>query len=245
MSQSTKNSAKSDPSIEPGLEPGIDPGIENSVAEATIDPNESLGDQTGDELGEEQAETISDDSEAAGEQVSSEESEDSMDSDFDDHSREQLVEQLVDTQNQIAEMQDGYVRAKAEVENIQRRSQNEMVSARKYAIEGFAQELLTVLDSLDQASKVEMDQGNGEAVVKMQEGLELTVKLFAKVMEKFGVTAVEADTGVKFDPEIHQAISMVESTEVPADHILSVMQKGFLIKDRLLRPAMVVIAKNA
>ena len=165
-----------------------------------------------------------------------------------DDSREDLMEKLVAAHSQIDELKDGYIRAKAEMENIRRRSQNEMISARKYAIEGFAQELLSVVDSLDQATRVEMDKPNGEAAINMKEnmkqGLELTLKQFDKVMEKFGVIAVEAEPGVKFNPEVHQAISVVASDEVEPEHIVNVMQKGFSLKDRLLRPAMVVIAKS-
>lgn len=163
---------------------------------------------------------------------------------FEEDSREDLIEKLIAARNQITEMKNGYVRAKADVENIRRRSQNEIISARKYAIEKFAQELLGVLDSLDQASKVEMDETSSEPVSKMKEGLELTLKQFATAMEKFGITLVEASTGTKFNPDLHQAISVVPTDEVEPDHILSVMQKGFLLKDRLLRPAMVVIAQS-
>ena len=165
-------------------------------------------------------------------------------SEFEGDSREGLIEKLISAQNQLIEMKNGYIRAKADVENIRRRSQNEIISARKYAIEKFAQELLGVLDSLDQASKVEMGDTNSEPVSKMKEGLELTLKQFATAMEKFGIMAVEASPGLKFNPEVHQAISMVPTMEVEPDHILCVMQKGFLLKDRLLRPAMVVIAQS-
>ncbi len=157
----------------------------------------------------------------------------------------QLLEKLASAQSRIEELNERYIRAKAEMENIRRRSQNEVISVRKYAIDGFAQELLSVADSLNQATRVDMDKSNAEVVINMKEGLELTLKQFDKVMEKFGVIAVEAAPGVAFNPEIHQAISVVESDEVTPEHILNVMQKGFLLKDRLLRPAMVVIAKSA
>ncbi len=170
---------------------------------------------------------------------------DSFESGLEGASREEIIGMLNDRNSEIDEMKDGYIRAKAEVENVRRRSQKEIVSARKYAIEGFAQELLSVIDSLDQASKVEMDESSGEAVVKMKEGLELTRKQLKNAMEKFGVSEVEAAPGVKFDPAVHQAISMVESREIEPEHILDVMQTGFTLKDRLLRPAMVVIAKSA
>ncbi len=164
---------------------------------------------------------------------------------FSEASREDLIEKLVSARERIAEMEDGYMRAKAEVENIRRRSQNEIVSARKYAIKDFAQELLSVVDSLDRASQVEMDGTSSEPVSKMKEGLELTMKQFFTAMEKSGIMAVEAAPGIKFNSDLHHAIGTAPPTdEVEPDQILSVMQKGFLLKDRLLRPAMVVIAKK-
>ncbi len=163
-------------------------------------------------------------------------------------SKTELTEKLNIAHEQIDELKESYIRAKAETENIRRRSQNEIISARKYAIDGFAHELLSVVDSLDHATRVEMDtlteEVNEGALVKMKEGLELTLKQLSRVMEKFGVTAVEAAPGVKFNPEIHQAISLFASDEIAPEHIVEVMQKGFLLKDRLLRPAMVVIAER-
>ena len=164
---------------------------------------------------------------------------------FENDSRQDLIDKLVVARDRITEMQEGYARARADVENIRRRSQNEIISARKYAIEKFARELLGALDSLDQASKVEMDEAGSEPVSKMKEGLELTLKQFATAMEKFGITSVAASPGMKFNPDLHQAVSVASTDEVEPDHILSVMQKGFLLKDRLLRPAMVVIAKGS
>ena len=155
---------------------------------------------------------------------------------------EDLAAALLDAREELQSMKDGFLRAQAEVENIRRRSQNEIQSARKYAVEGFAQELLSVKDSLDQAAQVELSEAAGDAVVKMKEGLELTLKQLETALAKFAVEEVEAGPGVKFNPEHHQAISMVPSEDVPSDHIVSVMQKGFLLKDRLLRPAMVVVA---
>ena len=143
---------------------------------------------------------------------------------------------------QNAQMKDGLLRARAEVENIRRRSQNEIVATRKFAIEGFAQELLGVRDSLDRASSVALDEGAGEAVRQMKEGLGLTLKQFDLAMSRFAVVEVEAAPGVRFDPERHQAISTAPCGDIDADHIVSVVQKGFLLKERLLRPAMVVVA---
>ena len=154
----------------------------------------------------------------------------------------ELAAALTTAREEISDMKDGFLRAKAEMENIRRRSQNEVVNARKYAVEGFAQELLNVKDSLDQAALVELDESESEAVVKMKEGLMLTLKQLETALGKFSVTEVEAAPGVKFNPEHHQAISMLPSEEIESNHIIDVMQKGFLLKDRLLRPAMVAVA---
>ena len=162
---------------------------------------------------------------------------------YDALSKSELIKELQVANQQLSEVKDGFLRAKADVENIRRRSQNEVVSARKYAVEGFAQELLSVKDSLDQAAKVDLDSATEAALPKMKEGLELTSKQLEATFTRFSVTEVEAGPGVKFNPEFHQAISMVPGGEIESDHIVDVMQKGFLLKDRLLRPAMVVVAQ--
>ncbi len=159
-------------------------------------------------------------------------------------SHEELLARLNEINTENAQMKDGLLRSKAEMENIRRRSQNEIVAARKFAIEGFAQELLGVKDSLDQASSVELDESASEAVQKMKEGLNLTLKQLDLAMTRFAVVEVEAGPGVRFDPQLHQAISMTPSDEVEANHIVAVVQKGFQLKDRLLRPAMVVVAED-
>lgn len=143
---------------------------------------------------------------------------------------------------EIADLKDKFLRAKAENENIRRRAENDVASARKYAVETFATEVLSVRDSLDLARSVELDHGSDEAVQKMYEGIDLTLKLMDSVLAKFGITLVDPQ-GEKFDPARHQAISVMTSEQVPANHVVSVVQKGYLLRDRLLRPAMVVVAK--
>ena len=170
---------------------------------------------------------------------------DGADDDADDFaalSPQALIEHLNEAKAETARLKDGLLRARAEVENIRRRSQNEIVAARKFAIEGFAQELLGVRDSLDRASSVELDEGALDAVQQMKEGLGLTLKQLDIAMAKFAVVEVEAGPGVRFDPERHQAISTATSGDIEAGHIVAVVQKGFLLKERLLRPAMVVVA---
>ena len=162
--------------------------------------------------------------------------------DFAALSPQALIEHLNEAKAETARLKDGLLRARAEVENIRRRSQNEIVAARKFAIEGFAQELLGVRDSLDRASSVELDEGAGDAVQQMKEGLGLTLKQLDIAMAKFAVVEVEAGPGVRFDPERHQAISTATAADIEAGHIVAVVQKGFLLKERLLRPAMVVVA---
>jgi len=158
---------------------------------------------------------------------------------------EKLIAKLQQSQTEHAEAHDGLLRARAEIENVRRRSQNEIVAARKFAIEGFARELLGVRDSLERAAAVALDEGASEPVGQMKEGLGLTLKQFDLALARFAVVEVEAAPGTRFDPECHQAISTAASDEFEADHIVSVVQKGFLLKERLLRPAMVIVAQKA
>ncbi len=159
-------------------------------------------------------------------------------------SREVLIDSLQKSQAQLLEAQDSFLRAKAEVENIRRRSEQEVSKARKFAVESFASELLTVKDSLDLASNVELDEQTGGAVKGMQEGLGLTRRQLQNVFEKFGISPVDPEYGEKLNPDLHQAMSLQESAEVAPNHILQVIQKGFTLNQRLLRPAMVIVAKT-
>lgn len=151
-------------------------------------------------------------------------------------------------QAEADENRDNYLRAAAELENLRRRNEQDVAQAHKFAIERFAQEVLTVRDSLELACAVEMDPEEGaddqpKAVLnKMHEGLDLTLKQLEGVFEKFNMVLLDP-IGEKFDPDQHQAMSMVESADVEPNHVLSVVQKGCLLNDRLLRPAMVIIAK--
>jgi len=155
-----------------------------------------------------------------------------------------LMSQLEAAQAEIAEHKDRYMRAAAEAENIRRRADNDIASARKFAIEGFASEILAVRDSLEIANSLEIKEDDAGAVAKMKEGLELTLKQLDNALSKFSIEAVEPDKGDKLDPERHQAMSTQESENVEPNHIVSVIQKGYMIHDRLLRPAMVVVARK-
>ncbi len=157
---------------------------------------------------------------------------------------DQLRAELEQARTEAGENLDRFLRAKAEAENTRRRAEADVMAAHKYALDRFAAEIISVRDSLDLARMVELPKDTSPAVLKMHEGLDLTLKLMDSVFQKFGVTLLDPK-GQKFDPERHQAISMVESVEVPPGHVVSVVQKGYLLNDRLLRPAMVVVARAA
>lgn len=150
------------------------------------------------------------------------------------------VEEL---QGKLSEAEDRFIRAKAEIENTRRRAEIDVANAHKYAIERFATEVLAVKDSLELAKAVDLEQDNEVAVEKMFEGVDLTLKLLGTIFEKFSVQELNPQAGEKFDPERHQAMGMQESDEVAPNRVVSVMQKGYLLNERLLRPAMVLVAK--
>ena len=139
---------------------------------------------------------------------------------------------------------DKSLRAQAEVENIRRRTSNEQINIRKYAIEGFASELLAVKDSLDLAEQVELSEDNKDVIGKMQEGLSLTLRQLQTVFEKFSIEIIAPEKGEKLNPEMHQAMTVQPSDEVEPNCVLEIIQKGYKLHDRLLRPAMVIIARK-
>jgi molecular chaperone GrpE len=142
---------------------------------------------------------------------------------------------LAEAQAQITELSENFLRAKAETENVRRRAAEDVTKARKFAIEGFAEHLLPVLDSLEAA----LADTSGDAT-KLREGVELTLRQLTSAMEKGRVTVLNP-VGEKFDPHRHQAISMVPA-EQEANTVVSVLQKGYVIADRVLRPALVTVA---
>ncbi|MCU2484704.1 nucleotide exchange factor GrpE [Enterobacter hormaechei subsp. steigerwaltii] len=148
-----------------------------------------------------------------------------------------LEAQLVEAQNRE---RDGVLRIKAEMENLRRRTELDVEKALKFALEKFVNELLPVIDSLDRALEV-ADKANPDNAA-MIEGIELTLKSMLDVVRKFGVEVI-ADTDVPLDPNVHQAIAMVESEDVAAGNVLGVMQKGYTLNGRTIRAAMVTVAK--
>ncbi|HHL3258902.1 MAG: nucleotide exchange factor GrpE [Citrobacter sp.] len=153
-------------------------------------------------------------------------------------------EKIANLEAQLAEAEtrerDSVLRIKAEMENLRRRTELDVEKAHKFALEKFVNELLPVLDSLDRALEV-ADKDN-DAMAAMIEGIELTRKSMLDVVAKFGVQVV-ADIDVPMDPNVHQAIAMVESDDVAAGNVLMVMQKGYTLNGRTIRAAMVSVAK--
>jgi molecular chaperone GrpE len=153
-------------------------------------------------------------------------------------------EKIADLEAQLVEAQtrerDGVLRIKAEMENLRRRTELDVEKAHKFALEKFVNELLPVIDSLERALEV-ADKDNAD-MASMVEGIELTLKSMLDVVKKFGVEVV-AETNVPLDPNVHQAIAMVESEDVAAGNVLGVMQKGFTLNGRTIRAAMVTVAK--
>jgi len=173
---------------------------------------------------------------------------------------ETLKAELEAAQAQAAENLDRFMRAKAETENVRRRAETDVASAHKFAIERFALEMLAVKDSLERARDMQgsisaaggrmpgaatVDLKTSDAALeKMFEGIDLTLKLMDSIFQKFALTEINPAKGDKFDPEKHQAMSAQDNAEVPPNHVLMALQKGYLLNNRLLRPALVIVAKT-
>jgi molecular chaperone GrpE len=155
------------------------------------------------------------------------------------------ITKTVESEKLIEELREQYLRARAEADNIRKRAEIEIGNARKFALEGFARELLSVKDSLELARAVDLESASGdiEIAVKVMEGLNLTIKQLEAAFEQFSIDEVNPEPGDKLDPERHQAMSMEETTEIEPSRICRVIQRGYLLHDRLLRPAMVIVAK--
>jgi molecular chaperone GrpE len=149
-----------------------------------------------------------------------------------------LEERLSQAEARAAEYMDLALRSRADLDNLRKRSQQEVAAAHKFAIEGFAESLLPVRDSLEMALTVA-----SPSVENLREGVEATLRLLATAFERHKLLAIEP-VGEKFDPNRHQAISMLPSATVPANHVVAVLQKGFLINERVLRPAMVTVSSG-
>lgn len=146
------------------------------------------------------------------------------------------VNELETLKAQNAELTEQFLRAKADVENMRRRTEEEMSKVRKFAVEGFAESLLPVLDSLEAGLAVQ------EATLEqIREGAEATLKQLLSALQRNKVLAIAPEAGTKFDPHQHQAISVVPAEQEP-NTVVTVLQKGYLIAERVLRPALVTVS---
>ncbi|CAM4327515.1 nucleotide exchange factor GrpE [Pseudoalteromonas ostreae] len=153
-----------------------------------------------------------------------------------------LYAELEDAKQTIANQKDSVVRAAADVDNIRRRAAQDVEKAHKFALEKFANELLPVIDNLERA--IEFSDKENETLKPLLEGIDMTVKSFNDAVAKFGVEIVNPQ-GEQFNPEFHQAMSIQPSNDVTPNTVLAVMQKGYTLNGRLLRPAMVMVSKAA
>ena len=185
---------------------------------------------------------------AEGEAVDAEQTDDAVtdataaadsDNEADAAGREGEPEGSVDLEAELEAAKDAALRAQADAMNVQRRAEQEVEKARKFALERFCGDLLSVVDNLDRALE---SSGDEQGSAALTEGVELTRKGFMDVLAKYGVEAVDPQ-GEPFDPETAQAMSMVEQPDVEPNSVVAVMQRGYLLNGRLLRPAMVMVSK--
>ena len=160
-----------------------------------------------------------------------------QDGDAGDESIEQQLEQAQAT---IKDYWDQMMRLRAEIENNRKRAERDVENAHKYALKNFVENLLPIIDSMEMGQTAAA--ADNATLESIREGSALTMNMFVQVLEKNGLEQIDP-LGEKFDPERHQAISMIEAADAESNSIIEVMQKGFLLNDRLVRPAMVVVAK--
>jgi molecular chaperone GrpE len=142
----------------------------------------------------------------------------------------------------LASQRDMVLRAQAEIQNMRRRCEADVEKAHKYALEKFGAELLTVLDNLERAMQAVSPGVEDEAVKALYEGVELTLKGFVETLARFDIVAIDPQ-GEPFDPQQHQAMAMHPNPDVEPNTVIAVMQKGYMLNGRVIRPAMVVVAK--
>jgi molecular chaperone GrpE len=147
-----------------------------------------------------------------------------------------LTNQVSELKAQNVDLADQYLRAKAEAENARRRAEDEIAKSRKFAVEGFAESLLPVLDSFEAGLSIQE-----ASLQQLREGAEATLKQLQSALARHKVVAIAPAAGEKFDPHQHQAISMVPADQEP-NTVVAVLQKGYLIAERVLRPALVTVA---
>ncbi|MGB0466231.1 MAG: nucleotide exchange factor GrpE [Pontibacterium sp.] len=152
----------------------------------------------------------------------------------------ELMSQLDVAQAEVATLKDQMLRGQADVQNVRRRAEQDVEKAHKFALEKFANEMLAIVDNLERALDA---AGDDESTASLREGVEMTLNMFVGGLAKFNVEQVNP-VGAAFDPALHQAMSMVPSEDAAPNTVVAVMQKGYTLHGRLLRPAMVMVAQG-
>ncbi len=152
------------------------------------------------------------------------------------------LKQLEELQEQVASYRDQALRAQAELQNVRRRAEKDVESAHKYGLEKFAQDLVPVVDNLERA--VQIADRNNEHLKPFIEGIDLTRKSFFDALKKHGLESIDPH-GEPFNPQYHQAMAMIEKPDAEPNTVIEVMQRGYLLNGRLVRPAMVVVSRAA
>lgn len=154
----------------------------------------------------------------------------------------EALQRLAQAETVIAYQKDEVLRVQAEMQNLRRRTEQDVEKAHKYGQEKLSTELLAVMDNLERALQVNMDRDD-EAVKGLLKGVELTLKSFVDCFKKFSIEQIDP-LGEPFDPQLHQAMSMQENPNVEPDTVTAVMQKGYTLHGRVIRPAMVIVSKT-
>jgi molecular chaperone GrpE len=152
-----------------------------------------------------------------------------------------LVEELTVAKAEVTELKDQMLRVQADAQNIRRRAEADVEKAHKFGQEKFSRELLSVLDNLERALAASPED---EATKALRDGVEMTLQGFTSTLTKFNVEGIDPQ-GETFNPEYHQAMAMQENADFPPNTVMAVMQKGYSLHGRLLRPAMVMVSKGA
>jgi len=153
----------------------------------------------------------------------------------------ETMQRLVKAEAVIAHQKDEVLRVQAEMQNLRRRTEQDIEKAHKFGQERLSMELLAVMDNLERALQVDMDRED-ESVKALLQGVELTLKSFVDCFRKFSIVQIDP-LGEPFDPQLHQAMTMQENPNVEPDTVTAVMQKGYTLHGRVIRPAMVVVSK--
>lgn len=154
-----------------------------------------------------------------------------------------LLEEVAALQAKVNDQSESVLRAQAEMQNVRRRAERDVENAHKFALDKFSADLLPIIDSLERALDA-ADSLENETVKAMSDGVQLTLKMFVDTLTKHGIEQLNP-VGEPFNPEFHQAMSMVPNPDMEPNSVMAVMQKGYVLKGRLVRPAMVVVSKAA